>query len=165
MNRKSKTIKQRKFIANYLNLIRENSCNSWLKLFCLLFIVCGALVEARGQVRAVWVRPFMGASEETRQSAAKGRDFIRRELERIKREQQLPPMTGKVVIVLHGLFRNHGSMDEFAEYLQQHSQRTVLSFGYASTRSNVDTHAARLAGVIEHLQKNAALDIRFTRRR
>ena len=31
-------------------------------------------------------------------------------LEQIKREQHLPPMRGKAVILLHGLFRSHDSM-------------------------------------------------------
>ena len=38
-----------------------------------------------GQTKAVWVRPFINADVETRKDAAKGREFIRRELERIKR--------------------------------------------------------------------------------
>jgi len=37
------------------------------------------------QTKAVWVRPFIGANEETRRDAVKGREFIRRELEQIRR--------------------------------------------------------------------------------
>lgn len=37
------------------------------------------------QTRAVWVRPFIGADVETRKNAAKGREFIRAELRKIKR--------------------------------------------------------------------------------
>jgi uncharacterized lipoprotein YddW (UPF0748 family) len=40
---------------------------------------------AEAQVRAVWVRPFIGASEETRKDAERGREFIRQELEKIRR--------------------------------------------------------------------------------
>jgi uncharacterized lipoprotein YddW (UPF0748 family) len=36
-------------------------------------------------VRAVWVRPFVNAGAETRKDPVKGREFIRRELEKIKR--------------------------------------------------------------------------------
>lgn len=39
------------------------------------------------RTKAVWVRPFIGASEEVRRDAAKGREFIRRELEKIKRAE------------------------------------------------------------------------------
>ena len=45
---------------------------------------CALCLQAQ-QVRAVWVRPFIGASEETRKNAVKGRELIRAELERIKR--------------------------------------------------------------------------------
>jgi uncharacterized lipoprotein YddW (UPF0748 family) len=37
------------------------------------------------KVRGVWVRPFIGATAETRKNQAKGREFIRAELEKIKR--------------------------------------------------------------------------------
>jgi len=37
------------------------------------------------QTKAIWVRPFIGANEEIRKDAMQGREFIRRELEKIKR--------------------------------------------------------------------------------
>jgi uncharacterized lipoprotein YddW (UPF0748 family) len=39
----------------------------------------------KAQVKGVWVRPLIGATLETRKDAAKGREFIRMELERVKR--------------------------------------------------------------------------------
>jgi uncharacterized lipoprotein YddW (UPF0748 family) len=52
-------------------------------LFTFAFLLLPSLSSA--QTKAVWVRPFIGANEETRKDAARGRDFIRRELEKIKR--------------------------------------------------------------------------------
>ncbi len=50
----------------------------WLIFFGFPFI-------AQAQVKAVWVRPFMDAGSETRKDSAKGREFIRIELRKIKR--------------------------------------------------------------------------------
>lgn len=41
--------------------------------------------SAFSQVKAVWVRPFIGASEDVRKNPVKGREFIRAEVEKIKR--------------------------------------------------------------------------------
>lgn len=41
--------------------------------------------ETNAQTKAVWVRPFINADVETRENPVKGREHIRRELERIKR--------------------------------------------------------------------------------
>ena len=57
--------------------------HSFIILIFAIFL--GALpVEAR-EVRAVWVRPFVGAGAETRKNPEKGRLFIRTELARIRR--------------------------------------------------------------------------------
>jgi hypothetical protein len=47
-------------------------------LFTFYFLLLPLLSFA--QTKAVWVRPFIGANEETRKDAVKGREFIRREL-------------------------------------------------------------------------------------
>lgn len=49
----------------------------------LIFFAFASFTNA--ETRAVWVRPFMGASDETRKDAVKGREFIRQELAKIKR--------------------------------------------------------------------------------
>lgn len=59
---------------------------------CLIVLMLSAAsIEAREQrlrahdnVRAVWVRPFIGADAATRGDERRGRAFIRRELERLK---------------------------------------------------------------------------------
>jgi uncharacterized lipoprotein YddW (UPF0748 family) len=53
--------------------------------FTCVFCLFGFSVQARDEVRAVWVRPLVGADTETRKNPEAGRVFIRRELERIKR--------------------------------------------------------------------------------
>jgi len=50
------------------------------------FAIClSAFFSVNAQVRAVWVRPFVNADTKTRKSSVKGREFIRLELEKIKR--------------------------------------------------------------------------------
>jgi uncharacterized lipoprotein YddW (UPF0748 family) len=52
-------------------------------LFIFAFLLLPSL--SFGQTKAVWVRPFMNASEETRKDAGRGREFIKKELAQIKR--------------------------------------------------------------------------------
>jgi uncharacterized lipoprotein YddW (UPF0748 family) len=63
-----------------------------INIFSYFCILCASVslwfifpVEANAQVKAVWVRPFINATEETRKNPVKGREHIRAELERIKR--------------------------------------------------------------------------------
>jgi pimeloyl-ACP methyl ester carboxylesterase len=72
-------------------------------------------------------------------------------LERIKQERQLPPMSGKAVIVLHGLVRSRESMRSLGAYLREKGGYHVFAFGYPSTRADVAEHARSLRHVIEHL--------------
>lgn len=72
-------------------------------------------------------------------------------LERLKEELALPPLRGKVVIVLHGLFRSRSSMSGLCDYLSEQSDYTVLNVSYGSTRSSLDTHAAGLARIVENV--------------
>ncbi|MEX2141000.1 MAG: alpha/beta hydrolase [Pirellulales bacterium] len=75
----------------------------------------------------------------------------RTKFEGIQREQKLPALEGKVVLVLHGLGRTRISNDDMVEFLRANSKLTVLSVGYASTQADVATHARSLARVIENL--------------
>lgn len=72
-------------------------------------------------------------------------------LERIREEQQLPPMRGKAVIVLHGLVRSHASMESIADYLRDKGDYTVFNVEYSSTRLPIETLAKDLASVVESL--------------
>lgn len=56
-----------------------------LKILCVLWVLGGSFLVTQAQVKAVWVRPFINADLDTRQDSAKGREFIRAELQKIKR--------------------------------------------------------------------------------
>jgi pimeloyl-ACP methyl ester carboxylesterase len=73
------------------------------------------------------------------------------ELEELKRLHDLPPMTGKVVIALHGLGRTRQSLNSLSDFLRDEGGYTVLQMSYASTRFDLASHAKSLAQVIEHL--------------
>ena len=44
-------------------------------------------------------------------------DTCREKLQQVRREKSLPPMRGKAVIVVHGLFRSRDSMGALCKYL------------------------------------------------
>lgn len=71
--------------------------------------------------------------------------------EKIRREQKLPPLSGKVVLVLHGLGRTRISNSGMTQYLREKTNYTVLSVGYASTQAPIARHAEMLARVIDNL--------------
>ncbi len=71
----------------------------------------------------------------------------------IRRRQDTPPMTGEVVILVHGLFNTRSSMRLLGAYLERHGAMTVLYFEYPSTRGGIEDHAASLARVVEHLDE------------
>ncbi len=63
----------------------------------------------------------------------------------------LPPVKGKVVVALHGLWRSRTSMQELCDYLHKHGDFTIVNVSYASTRAPLEDHARRLAKVIGQL--------------
>ncbi len=72
-------------------------------------------------------------------------------LARIRREREIPPMRGKAVVVLHGLFRSRSSMEKLCASLRRNSDYTVLNVGYPSTRRDVGGHARALGRILENL--------------
>jgi pimeloyl-ACP methyl ester carboxylesterase len=72
-------------------------------------------------------------------------------MERIKRQRGLPPMTGKAVVVLHGLVRSRSAMDALCRYLHERGGYEVFNVGYPSTQADVAEHARSLRRVIENL--------------
>jgi pimeloyl-ACP methyl ester carboxylesterase len=72
-------------------------------------------------------------------------------LEDIKRNENLPPMKGKAVIVLHGLFRSRNSMDSLCDYLAERGGYEVFNVSYPSTRADIGEHARSLAHIIDNL--------------
>lgn len=80
-------------------------------------------------------------------------EHCRQRLETMKQELGLPPMQGKVVIVLHGLFRTRSAMRTVGDYLADQGNYTALRVSYPSTRAGLDEHAAALAKIVEGLPK------------
>jgi len=75
----------------------------------------------------------------------------RANLEKIKAARKLPPMQGKAVIVLHGLFRSRSSMNRLCKYLADKGGYVVFNVGYPSTRRDVSSHARALQRIVENL--------------
>lgn len=86
-------------------------------------------------------------------------DACRRQLDDIRRQRELPPMSGRVVIALHGLIRTRNSTGSLCQYLAERLDAPVLTFGYASTRAGVADHADSFASVIEHLEGVERIDL------
>ena len=72
-------------------------------------------------------------------------------LDEIKHKEKLPPMKGRAVVVLHGLFRTPSAMSKMCGYLRDEGNLSVFNVTYPTTRAAVAQHAAQLAGIIEHL--------------
>jgi pimeloyl-ACP methyl ester carboxylesterase len=79
-------------------------------------------------------------------------DTCKAKLDAIKRQRNLPPMSGRAVILLHGLADPRRNMGDMKEYLEDTGHFTVLNFTYASTQDAVGKHAAALAQVIDNLE-------------
>lgn len=75
----------------------------------------------------------------------------RQELEKIKRERDLPPMKGNAVLVLHGLTRSRSSMMPLCKYLEKHGGYTTFNISYASSRNGIGRHAECLNRLIHNL--------------
>ena len=72
-------------------------------------------------------------------------------LEEIKRERKLPPMKGRVVVMLHGLAGWRNTMQPLADYLEKNAPFTVINVAFPSTRGDIAEHARTLGMVMEHL--------------
>ncbi len=73
-------------------------------------------------------------------------------LNAIKQRKQLPPMQGKAVILMHGLFRTRASMKHMAAYLKKEGGYETFLVSYPSTRADIRQHAADLANVVAQLE-------------
>jgi pimeloyl-ACP methyl ester carboxylesterase len=73
-------------------------------------------------------------------------------LDAVKVEQNLPPMHGKAVILLHGLGAPRWSMHLLARHLEENGGYKTFTIDYASLRSNIDDQASSLANVIRSLE-------------
>ncbi len=59
-----------------------------------------------------------------------------------------PAVRGETVILLHGLGEGRRSMRSLARSLRAALDATVMSFGYASVKADIDAHARALAAVV-----------------
>ena len=67
------------------------------------------------------------------------------------RSGRIPPVTAPTVILLHGLGEGRDSMQPLASHLRGTLDATVVTFGYASTRADIDAHGQALADVVADL--------------
>jgi pimeloyl-ACP methyl ester carboxylesterase len=101
--------------------------------------------------RNVFTGHYRLLDEYNRRHASGTFEECRRVLDDIKLKRRLPPMKGKAVIVLHGLFRSHNSMDSLCDYLREHGGYEVFNVTYPSTRDDIGEHARSLAHIIDNL--------------
>lgn len=73
-------------------------------------------------------------------------------LEQIKQRRGLQPMSGKAVLVLHGLFRSSSAMNGICKYLREQGGYTVFNVQYPTTRGCVADHARSLDRIMDNLQ-------------
>lgn len=76
----------------------------------------------------------------------------------IKREQSIPPMSGKAVIFIHGIIRSSKSFASMAEHFQKRGW-TSVGFDYPSTRVSLEESAKYLHEVIESLEGIEEIDL------
>lgn len=101
--------------------------------------------------RHAWTGHYRLLDEQNRRRAWGDFAACRDAFARLRMELDLPPMQGRVVMLLHGLVRSRKSMEGLGSYLREESDFTVINVSYASTRHELDQHAAALARVIENL--------------
>jgi hypothetical protein len=86
-------------------------------------------------------------------------DQCQSKLDELKRELRLEPMSGRVMITLHGLGRSREAMDLIGEHLAEHSEATWINVSYASSRRSLDDHAQSLARVLDNLSGVSEIDL------
>jgi pimeloyl-ACP methyl ester carboxylesterase len=76
----------------------------------------------------------------------------RAKLDEIRSDRNLPAMSGRAIVVLHGLFRSDSSMNRIARYLREQGRFTAFNVTYPSTQGNVGDHAKLLAKILAGLE-------------
>jgi hypothetical protein len=79
-------------------------------------------------------------------------EACRQKLDEIRERDKLPPMEGKAVLVLHGLFRSRSSMERLRAALAADGGFSVFCVGYPTTRASVSAHAESLDSVVASLE-------------
>jgi len=69
----------------------------------------------------------------------------------LERAGRVPAVRGRTVILLHGLGEGRDSMEPLAKHLRTKLDATVLTFGYASVKADIDAHGRALDAVVSRL--------------
>jgi pimeloyl-ACP methyl ester carboxylesterase len=75
----------------------------------------------------------------------------RRAFAALEADGTIPLQAGPTVILLHGLGESRGSMRPLADHLRTTVDATVISFGYASVKADLDDHGQALGQVVAGL--------------
>jgi len=81
----------------------------------------------------------------------------RRAFAALEADGTIPAHAGPTVILLHGLGESRGSMQPLADHLRTAVNATVISFGYASVKADLDDHGRALGQVVAGLPATATL--------
>lgn len=79
-------------------------------------------------------------------------DACKAVLDKIKQQRGLPRMTGKAVIVLHGLVRSRSSMESLCRYLREKGGYQVFNVEYPSTQEDIAEYARSLRHIVDNLE-------------
>lgn len=125
-----------------------------LMLLCLVGLIppssttAAETNRAPADVRAVWVRPFIGADQATRSSEERARAFIRRELEEIKR-------SNFDTVYVESFF------DGYTIYPSRHVPQRPLRFDYGIARDGAPTWDALQVYIEEGRKLNLSVQAWF----
>ncbi len=73
-------------------------------------------------------------------------------MDEIHKRDNLPPMEGKAIIVLHGLFRTRSCMASLSSSLAKSGNYKTFCVGYPTTRGSIEAHARSLDNVVRSLE-------------
>jgi pimeloyl-ACP methyl ester carboxylesterase len=82
----------------------------------------------------------------------------RQKLDEVRRKKKLPPMSGRAVILLHGIFRSSHSLRWFGEQLAEDGVLPI-TMDYPSTQVSIPEAAEYLHQVISHLDGIERIDL------
>jgi hypothetical protein len=76
----------------------------------------------------------------------------RNKMDEIRKRDNLAPMEGKAVVILHGLFRTRTSMASVGSAVADAGGYKAFCMGYPTTRGSVETHARSLDNVVRSME-------------
>lgn len=105
----------------------------------------------------VWLNQYRLLDKKSCQYAQGSFEKCKQKLEQIRQVQSLGPMSGRAVVLLHGLAANHLTMKKLAVSLEQTGHyNEIVNASYPTTRLSIEEHAAwlgRLVGSLEGIEK------------